>query len=121
MTSRVRRNPGRLKEPGYYGLPILKRPFWKWEIALYFFFEGVSAGSYILCTMAGLRDKKRYEELIRGGRILSFFTMVVCPPLLIIDLGRPERFHHMLRIWKKTSPMNHGAWALSGYGVIASF
>ncbi|HLI77953.1 MAG TPA: NrfD/PsrC family molybdoenzyme membrane anchor subunit [Acidobacteriaceae bacterium] len=114
-------NPDRLKEPGYYGLPILKRPFWKWEIALYFFFEGVSAGSYILCTMAGLRDKTRFEDLIRGGRFLSFCTMVLCPPLLIIDLGRPERFHHMLRIWKKTSPMNHGAWALTGYGTVASF
>ncbi len=112
--------PDRTEEPGYYGLPILKRPFWKWEIALYFFFEGVSAGSYILCTMAGLRDKKRFAGLIRGGRFLSFFTMVLCPPLLIIDLGRPERFHHMLRIWKKTSPMNHGAWALTGYGTIAS-
>ena len=113
--------PYRKDEAGYYGLPILKRPFWKWEIALYFFFEGVSAGSYILCTIAGLRDKRRYETLIRGGRFLSFFTMVLCPPLLIIDLGRPERFHHMLRIWKKTSPMNHGAWALTGYGTIASF
>ncbi len=112
--------PDRVKDPGYYGLPILKRPFWKWEIALYFFFEGVSAGSYILCTVAGLRDKERFAELIRGGRILSFFTMLLCPPLLIIDLGRPERFHHMLRIWKKTSPMNHGAWALSGYGTFAS-
>ena len=26
----------------------------------------------------------------------------------------------MLRIWKKTSPMNHGAWALTGYGTLAS-
>ena len=113
-------NPDRVKEPGYYGLPILKRPFWKWEIALYFFFEGVSAGAYILCTVAGLRDQRRFADLIRGGRFLSFFTMLLCPPLLIVDLGRPERFHHMLRIWKKTSPMNHGAWALSGYGTVAS-
>ncbi len=112
--------PDRVTEPGYYGLPILKRPFWKWEIALYFFFEGVSAGSYVLCTMAGLRDKEKYRSVIRGGRFLSFATMLLCPPLLIIDLGRPERFHHMLRIWKKTSPMNHGAWALTGYGTFAS-
>lgn len=112
--------PGRVKEPGYYGLPILKRPFWKWEIALYFFFEGVSAGSYVLCTMAGLRDKERFATIVQRGRYLSFLTMLACPPLLIIDLGRPERFHHMLRIFKKTSPMNHGAWALSGYGTFAS-
>ncbi len=112
--------PDRVQDPGYYGLPILKRPFWKWEIALYFFFEGVSAGSFILCTVAGLKDKDRLASLIRGGRFLSFGTMVLCPPLLIVDLGRPERFHHMLRIWKKTSPMNHGAWALSGYGMVSS-
>lgn len=112
--------PDRVQEPGYYGLPILKRPFWKWEIALYFFFEGVSAGSYVLCTMAGLRDKDRFADTIRTGRYLSFITMLFCPPLLIVDLGRPERFHHMLRIFKKTSPMNHGAWALTGYGTVAS-
>lgn len=112
--------PDRANDPMYYGLPLLKRPFWKWEIALYFFFEGVSAGAYILCTVAGLRDQRRYAGLIRSGRFLSFVTMLFCPPLLIVDLGRPERFHHMLRIWKKTSPMNHGAWALSGYGMVAS-
>jgi formate-dependent nitrite reductase membrane component NrfD len=112
--------PHGVHEPGYYGLPILKRPFWKWEIALYFFFEGISAGSYVLCTVAGLRDRDRYAASIRLGRALSFVTMLFCPPLLIADLGRPERFHHMLRIFKKTSPMNHGAWALSGYGIFAS-
>ena len=102
--------PDRLNEGGYYGLPILKRPAWKWEIALYFFFEGISGGSYVLCTVASLLGGKRHARAIRTGRYLSFFTMLLCPPLLIIDLGRPERFHHMLRIWKKTSPMNHGAW-----------
>ena len=112
--------PQGVREPGYYGLPILKRPFWKWEIALYFFFEGVSAGSYVLCTIASVRDRDKFDAIIRRGRVLSFFTMLACPPLLIADLGRPERFHHMLRIFKRTSPMNHGAWALSGYGMIAS-
>ncbi len=113
-------NPDRVHEPGYYGLPILKRPFWKWEIALYFFFEGISGGAYTLCTVAGLIDKDRHRSVIQAGRFLSFSTMLLCPPLLIADLGRPERFHHMLRMWKKTSPMNHGAWALSGFGIFAS-
>ena len=113
--------PDRVKESGYYGLPILKPPFWKGEIALYFLFEGVSGGSYVLCTMAELMAKDRFRQSIQRGRYVSFVTMLVCPPLLIADLGRPERFHHMLRIFKKTSPMNHGAWALTGFGVFASF
>lgn len=112
--------PGRANNPGYYGLPILKKPFWKWEIALYFFFEGISAGSYVLCSVAQLTRKRSYDAIIRSGRYLSFSTMLLCPPLLIADLGRPERFHHMLRIWKRTSPMNHGAWALTGYGLFST-
>ena len=113
--------PDRVKEPGYYGLPILKRPFWKWEIALYFFAEGISAGTYMLCTVAELTGgEKQWDDVLTKGRYLSFATMLLCPPLLITDLGRPERFHHMLRIFKWTSPMNHGAWALSGYGMFAA-
>ncbi len=112
--------PERVKESGYYGLPILKRPFWKWEIALYFFSEGVSAGSYILCTMADFVGNGRFRHTVRKGRYLSLATMLPCPPLLIADLGRPERFHHMLRIWKRTSPMNHGAWALMGYSMFSA-
>src|SRR6202022_1789653 len=42
-----------------------------------------------------------------------------CAPLLIADLGRPERFHHMLRIFKPLSPMNLGAWTLTGFTPIA--
>src|SRR3712207_7312595 len=38
------------------------------------------------------------------------------PPLLIMDLGRPERFVNMLRIFKPRSPMSMGAWCLSVFG-----
>src|SRR5207248_9326379 len=33
--------------------------------------------------------------------------------ILIYDLGKPSRFHHMLRVFRPTSPMNMGAWILS--------
>jgi formate-dependent nitrite reductase membrane component NrfD len=115
-----RATPEGVNKGGYYGIPILKRPFWKWEIALYFFFEGVSAGSFLLCSAAEFAGGRKYGDLIRKGRYLSLATLLPCLPLLIVDLGRPERFHHMLRIFKKTSPMNHGAWALTGYGTFAA-
>jgi formate-dependent nitrite reductase membrane component NrfD len=110
-------NPPGVEEKGYYGVPMLKRPLWKWEIALYFFFEGISAGSYMIATMADLFAKDRYPETTRAARYISLAALLPCPPLLIIDLGRPERFHHMLRVWKPKSPMNLGAWALSGYSL----
>ena len=109
-------SPERVGEPGYYGLPMLKRPLWRWEIAIYFFGEGISAGTYVLATMADLFGGGRYRRLIRAARYISWLTMVPCPPLLIADLGSPARFHHMLRIFKPLSPMNLGAWALFGFG-----
>ena len=36
--------------------------------------------------------------------------------LLGSRLGRPERFLHMLRVAKPTSPMSMGTWILSAYG-----
>ncbi len=103
-------------EPAYYGVPFLKRPRWKWEIAFYFFLEGISSGTYVLATMADLFANGRYPQLVRTSRYVSLATLLPCPPLLIADLGRPERFHHMLRILKPTSPMNTGAWALTAFG-----
>ena len=35
------------------------------------------------------------------------------PALLISDLGRPERFLNMLRVFKVTSPMSVGSWVLA--------
>ena len=39
------------------------------------------------------------------------------PALLISDLGRPERFLNMLRVFKVTSPMSVGSWVLAGSGL----
>lgn len=113
-------SPEAVTKPGYYGLPLIKPPRWKWEIALYFFFEGISAGAFVLAGMADLFGGGRYPRLVRRGRYLALAALVPCPPLLIADLGRPERFHHMLRIVKRTSPMNTGAWALTGFGLFAA-
>ena len=45
---------------------------------------------------------------------------VVSPALLISDLGRPERFLNMLRVFKVTSPMSVGSWVLAAFGAAAS-
>lgn len=54
---------------------------------------------------------------MRAGRYLSFACIIVSPILLIKDLGRPERFLHMLRVLKLRSPMSLGTWGLSLFGM----
>ena len=41
---------------------------------------------------------------------------MLSPVLLILDLGRPRLFIHMLRVFKPQSPMSMGAWILAAFG-----
>lgn len=109
--------PKGIAKEGYYGIPMLKRPTWGWEIAWYFYLEGISAGSFVIASLAKLTGQKRLQPLVRAGYYTSFVSFLPCPPLLIADLGDPSRFHHMLRVFKPTSPMNLGAWTLSVYSI----
>jgi formate-dependent nitrite reductase membrane component NrfD len=54
------------------------------------------------------------------ARRVALGAVAPAPLLLIADLGRPERFLNMLRIFKPRSPMNLGAWCLVAFsGTIA--
>jgi DMSO reductase anchor subunit len=94
----------------YHGQPILKAPVWSKEIPNYLFMGGLSGASATLAYAAELRGD---HELGRRAWISSTAALMACPPLLIIDLGRPERFLNMLRMFKITSPMSMGSWILS--------
>ena len=102
---------------GYEAMPFLKPPTWDWHIWWYFFLEGASAGSFVLATVAELAGQRKHAAISRLGRATALAALLPCPPLLIADLGRPERFHHMLRIFKRTSAMSIGAWGLLAYSM----
>jgi formate-dependent nitrite reductase membrane component NrfD len=104
-------------QKNYYNLPLLKKAHWTWEVILYFFIGGVAGGSYLAATLADLLGSTRDASLIRAGRYLSFVGIIISPILLIRDLGRPERFHHMLRVFKLRSPMSLGTWGLTTFGL----
>jgi formate-dependent nitrite reductase membrane component NrfD len=93
----------------YYGRPVIKEPTWTWEIPCYFFTGGLAGASSVLSLGAKLT---RREKLARTALYVGAVADAVSPLLLISDLGRPERFHHMLRVLKVTSPMNVGSWIL---------
>src|SRR5438309_12064722 len=101
----------------YYNLPLIKKAHWTWEIFLYFFIGGIAGCSYLAATLADLLGSARDASLIRAGRYLSLVGIIISPVLLIKDLGRPERFHHMLRVFKLRSPMSLGTWGLTIFGL----
>lgn len=101
---------------GYYGRTVLKPPVWKDDIAYYFFLGGLSAGTSLLAAGADLTGR---AALRQRGRIGAVAAIGLGTVFLVRDLGRPERFHHMLRVAKITSPMSVGTWVLTAYGPLA--
>ncbi len=100
----------------YYGRPIIKAPPWTDEIPWYFFSGGLAGASAGLSLAARLAGN---ERLARDAMAAAAAGVSVSLPLLVDDLGRPQRFHHMLRMVKPTSPMNIGSWLLAAFGPAA--
>jgi hypothetical protein len=101
---------GRAEFRSYYGRPILKEPVWTWEIPWYFFLGGMAGASAPLAFAARRAGNHR---LARAALTAGAAALAASPVLLTADLGRPERTHHMLRVFKPTSPMNLGSWLLA--------
>jgi hypothetical protein len=105
-------------QTGYYGIPLLKGPAWTWEIPLYLFVGGASGAAAVVGAVADLAGADR--KLVRDARWIAAAGSVISPALLIADLGRPERFLAMLRVFKPKSPMSVGVWTLLGFSAGAS-
>ena len=99
--------------PDHVQGPVMKAPVWTWEVPVYFWTGGIASGSAFValaCDLAGDHRSARIARLVALG------ALAPSPPLLIMDLGRPERFYNMLRVFKPRSPLSMGAWALSAFG-----
>jgi formate-dependent nitrite reductase membrane component NrfD len=101
-------------------------PLWEWYIVWYFFLGGLAGGAYLIGTLLRLLGDPRDEGVARLAFLVAFPAVAVCPILLILDLGLPTRFWHMMinsRTWelnfKYWSPMSVGAWALLFFSLFA--
>jgi formate-dependent nitrite reductase membrane component NrfD len=101
-------------------------PGWEWWILGYFFFGGLSGGSYAIGTLLRLVGTPADQRAARLAFILSFLALLPCPIFLIADLGQPLRFFNMLfdasnggLSFKPWSPMSLGSWALLGFGLFS--
>jgi Ni/Fe-hydrogenase subunit HybB-like protein len=102
-------------------------PQWEWWILGYFFFGGIAGGSYALGTLLRFAGDPRDESAARLAFIASFLALVPCPIFLMLDLGQPLFFWHMLvdtspgggLAFKPESPMSLGSWALLAFGLFS--
>jgi formate-dependent nitrite reductase membrane component NrfD len=98
----------------YYGRPIINPPVWaERDIAGYLFAGGLAGASSIVAAGAQASGRPR---MARRSKLCALAAITASLGALIHDLGRPERFLHMLRVFKPTSPMSVGVWILVLYG-----
>ena len=105
---------------------ITVAPEWEWLLVWYFFLGGLAAGLYFMAALIELVGSERDRAMAKVAYYGAFPLAVVCGVLLILDLGRPERFWHMLiqsetgrPMFKYWSPMSVGAWALLVFSGLA--
>jgi protein NrfD len=103
-----------------------KPPHWEWLVIVYFFVGGIAAGSYVIAALLDLFGDTRDRPVVRLGYYVALVGIMLSGALLTMDLGRPERFWHMLiqskRGWpmlKWWSPMSLGSWGITMFGLFA--
>ena len=101
----------------YYGRPVVKASPWQADIPAYLFLGGLAGASSLLAAGADLTAN---PALRRPTRLTALGAILASMVALVHDLGRPARFHHMLRVAKVTSPMSVGTWILTAYGPMAA-
>jgi hypothetical protein len=92
--------------------PFIHPAVWTWEVPLYFWFGGIATGSSFVAVAADLVGD---HASAATSRKVALAAVLPSAPLLVLDLGRPLRFLHMLRIFKPRSPMSMGAWCLTAF------
>lgn len=111
-----RRKRGEDTFTSYYGRPIVKKPHWVWPVWVYFWTGGISSGASAIAALVEIFGDKKDVSIIRSAQYMSLASAAVSPVLLIIDLQRPERFLHMLRVFKLTSAISVGTYILTATG-----
>ena len=102
----------------YYGRQILKTPTWKTpDVPLYLFLGGLAGASAVLAEGAALTGR---PDLERVARLAAAGGAAGGTVALVHDLGRPERFLHMLRVFKPTSPLSVGSFILAPFSGFAT-
>ena len=101
-------------------------PHWQWLIIGYFFVGGLAGGSFFIAALIDLFGRPEDRPLARLGYYIALPAVLVSGVLLIVDLGRPLRFWHMMiesntwqPMFKWYSPMSVGSWALLLFGAFS--
>jgi Ni/Fe-hydrogenase subunit HybB-like protein len=102
---------------GYAAGPVTKAPNWHGLVAWDLLFNNLTTGLFLTEAMGELAAPELFRPLAKAAYLIALALLIVDLLCLVLDLGDPLRFHHMLRVFKPTSPMSLGTWCLTVYSL----
>lgn len=84
-------------------------------IAIYFFYTGLSAGSFVLSSLGTVFGMTKYKPIAKAGVVMAIALLAVAPLHLIADLEQPARFYTLFFRLNPTSAISYGTFLLTLY------
>jgi hypothetical protein len=106
-------SPERGTVTGYENMPVTKVPGWHGIIAWDALLNGMATGLFLAAAISELAAPSVFLRVAKVAYPVALVLLLVDLGLLVLDLGDPLRFHHMLRVFKPSSPMSLGTWCLT--------
>jgi Ni/Fe-hydrogenase subunit HybB-like protein len=100
----------------WYDVPHL--PEWGALIAMYFYFTGLSAGTFVVSALGTAMGVEKYKPLAKYASLIAFLLLLVAPTILLIDLEQPTRFYTLFYHFNPTSVMSWGTYLLTWYPIV---
>jgi len=95
---------------------------WGLYIANFTFMVGLAAGGVMMVIPAYLYHDRKMHDVVIIGELLAIAAIVMCLMFVVADLGRPDRFWHLIPgIGRFNFPMSMLTWdviVLNGYLLI---
>lgn len=88
---------------------------WGLWIAVYIFFIGLSAGSFLISSLVYVFGMKKFEPVGRLALFTALVTLVIALLSVWADVGHMERFWHVFIYPNFESPMAWMIWLYTAY------
>jgi Ni/Fe-hydrogenase subunit HybB-like protein len=84
---------------------------WGFYIGNFTFLVGVAAAAVVLVIPAYIYEWKPIREIVIYGELLAVSAIVMCLLFVVVDIGRPDRFWHLVPPWGRLNfPQSVLAW-----------
>ena len=102
---------------GYAGI-VTKPPEWHTLVVFDILFNNLTTGLFLVAALGELAAPATFTPVATWAYPVALALLLADFACLVLDLGDSLRFHHMLRVFKPSSPMSLGTWSLTVYSLL---